>query len=266
MTSYQIAYHEAIKKYHRVLLNKTKKGGFTDAFIRHSAMEVFDSYAGHEVVFMAGNTAAIALDVIDRFNLLFEDNNGFTDDKGKKWQYGDIVLSYSKSKMIVDFYNGAKVIGSSASNSGRASPVRGYSDVVAWFLTEAGHTGLTDDYPVLNGLASLTANRDFGDQILESTPNGKSGFFWDLWNDATDSLKNKFQMGPNGYYTLQYDYQIAVKEGVISKKFIEAEKKNPKVNFAQEYCCEFSSSASSAMQEITKANLTEEGENLSNIL
>lgn len=266
MTTYQITYHESIKKYHRILLNKTKKGAFTEAFIRHTAMEIFGSYAGHEVIFMAGNRAGIALDVMERFNLLFEDNNGFTDNAGKKWQYGDIVLSFSKTNMIMELYNGTKVIGSAASNSGRASPIRGYSDVVAWFLTEAGHTGLTDDYPVLNGLASLTANRDTGDQILESTPNGKRGFFWDLWSDATNKLKNKFQMGPNGYYTLEYDYKIAVKEGVISKKFIESEKKNAKVNFAQEYCCNFTSTSSNALPDIKESDLTEEGEDLSHIL
>ncbi len=267
MTTYQIAYHKAIKKYHKILLNKTKKGAFTEAFIRHTALEVFDSYAGHEVIFMAGNKASIALDVMERFNLLFEDNNGFTDNNGKKWQYGDIVLSFSKTNMVLELYNGTKIIGSAASNSGRASPVRGYSDVVAWFLTEAAHTGLPDDYPVLNGLTSLTANRDYGDQILESTPNGKRGFFYDLWNDATDGLKNTFKMGKNDYYTLQYDYKIAVKEGVISKIFIESEKKNPRVNFAQEYCCDFTSSSSSVVQEITEKNLTDkDGEDLTNIL
>jgi len=266
MTTYQITYHEAIKKYHKILLNKTKKGAFTEAFIRHTAMELFDSYAGHEVVFMAGNRASIALDVMERFNLLFEDNNGFTDNAGKKWRYGDIILSFSKTNMIIEAYNGTKIIGSSASNSGKASPVRGLSDVVAWFLTEAGHTGLNDDYPVINGLTSLTANRNAGDQVMESTPNGKRGFFWDLWNDATDRLKNKFQMGPNGYYTLEYDYKIAVKEGVISNKFIESEKKNPKINFAQEYACNFSSASSNALAEIKETNLTEDGEDLSNIL
>lgn len=264
MTTYQITYHEVIKKYHRILLNKTKKGAFTEAFIRHTAMEIFDTYAGHEVIFMAGNRAGIALDVLNRFDSLFDD--GFTDDSGKKWKYGDIIMSFSKTNMVIELYNGTKIIGSSASNSGKASPIRGYSDVVAWFLTEAAHTGLTDDYPVLNGLASLTANRNDGDQILESTPNGKRGFFWDLWNDATNKLNNIFQMGPNGYYTLQYDYKIAVKEGVISSKFIESEKKNPKVNFEQEYCCNFTSASSNAIQEITDTNLTEEGENLAGIL
>lgn len=244
MTTYQIVYHESIKKYHKILLNKTKKGAFTEAFIRHTAMEVFGKYAGHEIVFMAGNRASIALDVMERFNLLFEDNNGFTDNDGKKWRYNDIVVSFSKTNMLIDFYNDAKVIGSAASNSGKASPVRGLSDVVAYFLTEGAHTGLNDDYPVINGLTSLTANRDDGDQVIETTPNGQRGFFWDFWNDATNSLKDKFQMGKNGWYTLEYDYKIAVKEGVISKKFIESEKKNPRVNFAQEYECDFSSSAS----------------------
>ncbi len=266
MTTYQIAYHQAIKKHHKILLNKTKKGAFTEAFIRHTALEVFDSYAGHEVVFMAGNRASIALDVMERFNLLFEDNNGFTDNAGKKWQYGDIVLSFSKTNMIIELYNGTKIIGSAASNSGKASPVRGLSDVAAWFLTEAAHTGLTDDYPVLQGLASLTSNRDYGVQVMESTPNGKRGFFFDMWNDATNRLKDKFTMGSNGYYTLEYDYKIAVKEGVISKRFIESEKNNPRVNFSQEYECDFTSSASSALTEITSQNKGEEGEDLSNIL
>lgn len=262
MTTYQIAYHESIKKHHKILLNKTKKGAFTEAFIRHTALEVFDSYAGHEVVFMAGNRASIALDVMERFNLLFEDNNGFTDNAGKKWQYGDIVLSFSKTNMIIELYNGTKIIGSAASNSGKASPVRGLSDVVAWFLTEAAHTGLTDDYPVLQGLASLTSNRDYGDQVMESTPNGKRGFFFDMWNDATDGLDNTFRMGSNGYYTLQYDYNIAVKEGVISKRFIESEKKNPRVNFAQEYECDFSSSASGLIPLKEEYYTDEPGEEL----
>jgi len=227
LTTYQITYHNTIKKYHKVLVNKTKKGGFTDGFIRHTATEAFDTYAGHEVVLMAGNKASIALDVLKRFNLLFEDNNGFTDQNGKKWTYGDIVLQFKRSSddMRVEFYNGFKAIGSSASKAGSASPVRGLSDVVMWFLTEAAHTGATDDYPVINGLTSLTANRDYGDEIMETTPNGPRGAFYDIYYDATNGLQDKFQLGSNGWYPMEYDYKIAVKEGVISKKFIERQKK-----------------------------------------
>ena len=256
MTTYQLAYHLAIKKHHRILLNKTKKGAFTEAFIRHTAREVFDSYAGHEVVFMAGNRASIALDVVERFNTLFED--GFNDQNGKHWRYGDVIEKFNKTEMTIKFYNSTKVIGSPATTSGKSSPVRGYSDVVAWFLTEAAHTGASDDYPVLNGLTSLTANRDYGDRIMETTPNGKNGFFWDLWNDGTQGLKkeNLFTMATNGYYLLQYDYRIAVKEGVISQKFIDEEKKDLRVDFAQEYEAKFTSAKSSALPPLEEKSFT----------
>jgi len=258
MTTYQIKYHHSIKKYHKILLNKTKKGAFTEGFIRHAAKEVFDSYAGHEIVIMAGNKASIALDVMERFDALFD--NGLTDYDGKHWRYGDIIEYFNKTEMVVKFYNNTKAIGSPASIGGKASPVRGYSDVVAWFLTEAAHTAPVDDYPILNGLTSLTANRDYGDSILESTPNGKIRIFYDLFNDATEGLqkKNLFTTGPNGWHTLQYDYRIAVKEGVISERFIEQQKKDLRVDFDQEFRCKFTSSKSSALEPLTNENYTEE--------
>lgn len=259
LTTYQITYHNAIKKYHKVLVNKTKKGGFTDGFIRHTATEAFDSYAGHEVVFMAGNKASIALDVLKRFNLLFEENNGFTDQNDKRWTYGDIVLQFKRSPtdMSVEFYNGFKAIGSSASKGGTASPVRGLSDVAMWFLTEAAHTGATSDYRVVDGLTSLTGNRDYGDEIMETTPNGTNGIFYKIFYDATNGLKNKFKIGKNGWYPMEYNYEIAVKEGVLSKVFIERQKKDKRVNFGQEYNCEFTSSANSAFDPLTEDDYTE---------
>jgi len=259
LTTYQITYHETIKKYHKILVNKTKKGGFTDGFIRHTATEAFDSYAGHEVVLMAGNKASIALDVLKRFNLLFEDNNGFTDQNDKRWRYGDIVMQFKRSSddMRVEFYNGFKAIGSSASKAGMASPVRGLSDVVMWFLTEAGHTGATDDYPVINGLTSLTANRDYGDEIMETTPNGPRGAFYDIYYDATNGLKDKFKMGTNGWYPMEYNYEIAVKEGVLSKKFIERQKKDKRINFGQEYNCEFTSTDDAAFRPLDNDDYAE---------
>ena len=265
MTKYQIEYSEAINKYHSILLNKTKKGGFTDAFLRHVAHQVFHRYAGHEVVLVAGNKEPIARDIMTRLYDLFE--NGLIDNNNIHWTRDQLIPSFTKVPLLMRWFNGTKIIGSTASKSGKASPVRGYSDVICWFITEAAFTGVNDDYPILNGLTSLTANRDDGDRILESTPNGRSGFFHDIAMDSTENMKHKFEMGPNGYYYMEYDYIEAVNAGVISKAFIEQEKKNPRIDFDQEYCCAFTTSAHAAFQPLSDENFQEEEvEDLSKLL
>jgi len=258
ITPYQQEYHDSINKYNMIILDKTKKGGFTDAFLRHSAIETFDHYAGHEILFMAGNSSQIALDLLDRFNLLFEDENGFTDYDGKKWGYGDLISDVHRSlPMNIMFTNGTKAIFMPASKNSKAQSVRGLSDVAMWYITEAAHVGLQDDYPVINGLTSLTANRDAGHRILESTPNGRRGFFHDIYMEATINQKQKFKIGPNGYYPMFYDYKIGVKYGVISKKFIQLEKKNPKIDFAQEYEGQFTSTYNAALPPLEQQNFTD---------
>lgn len=256
MTKYQIEYSEAINKHHSVILNKTKKGGFTDGFLRHVAHQIFNRYAGHEVVLVAGNKEPIARDIMSRLYEMFE--NGLTDDNGIHWTQEQLIPSFTKSPLLMKWFNGTKIIGSTASKSGKASPVRGYSDVICWFITEAAFTGVNNDYPILNGLTSLTANRDDGDRILESTPNGRSGFFYDLAMDASENLKHKFEMGPNGFYYMEYDYHHAIDAGVISKSFIESEKKNTRIDFDQEYCCAFTSSSNAAFAPLEDRNFQEE--------
>lgn len=261
ITPYQQEYHDSINKYNMIILTKTKKGGFTDAFLRHTAIETFDRYAGHEMLLMAGNSAQIALDLLDRFNLLFEDNNGFTDYDGKRWSYGDLISQVHRSSpMNMIFTNGTKAIFMPASKNSKAQSVRGLSDVVMWYITESAHVGLQDDYPVINGLTSLTANRDYGHRILESTPNGRRGFHFDMDMQATNYKKQQFTVGPNGYYAMEYDYKIALKYGVISKKFIELEKKNPKIDFEQEYCCKYTSTYNAALPPLVDSNFTAESE------
>lgn len=265
MTQYQIDYAAAINKYHRVVVNKTKKGGFTDAFLRHVAHQLFYRYAGHEVMLVAGNKEPIARDVMNRLYELFE--NGITDDNDTHWTREQLITNFTKSPLVMKFFNGTTIIGSTASKSGKSSSFRGYSDVCAWFITEAAFTGVNDDYPILNGLTSLTANREDGDMILESTPNGRSGFFYDLSFDASNKLQNKFEVGSNGFYYCEWDYHHAVDAGVISASFIEEEKKNPRIDFEQEYCCAFTSSSNAAFAPLEPGNFQEEDvEDLSKLL
>jgi len=270
VTSYQQKYHDAINTHHKVILNKTKKGGFTEAFLRHCSLEIFRKYAGHEIVYMAGNKASIALDGLNRLNDIFEFNNGFKDDNGKKWRYGDLIERFNKTDMEIVFYNNTKVKGFAATISGRAVPVRGLSDVAAWFLTESAHVGAVDDSHIITGLTSLTANRDHGDEVLESTPNGRGGFHYDYWREATgignvnkkkigpNGETNLFSVGSNGYYPMLYDYTHAVKAGVISKKFIEGEKKKKFIDFEQEYMGHFTTSKGNAYEPTTDADYHDE--------
>jgi len=265
MTSYQIKYSEMINQHHRVIVNKTKKGGFTDAFLRHVAHQIFDRYAGHEVMLVAGNKEAIARDLMNRLYELFE--NGIEDDNGYHWDREQLIPSFTKTPLVMKWWNGTTVIGSTASKSGKSSSFRGYSDVVAWFITEAAFPGVNDDYPILNGLTSLTANREDGDMILESTPNGRTGFFYDLSMDASDNLKQKNALGKNGFYYMEIDYTQAVAEGVIAKAFIEHEKKNPRIDFDQEYCCAFTSSSNAAFLPLEASYFQEDSvEDLSGLL
>ncbi len=265
MTPYQIKYADVINQYHRVIVNKTKKGGFTDAFLRHVAQQVFYRYSGHEVMLVAGNKEPIARDVMNRLFMLFE--NGITDDMGLHWTRDQLIINFTKSPLVMKFWNGTTIIGSTASKSGKSSSFRGYSDVIAWFITEAAFTGVNDDYPILNGLTSLTANREDGDMILESTPNGRTGFFYDLSMDASNNLKKKNSVGENKFYYMEIDYLDAVKYGVISKEFIELEKLNPRIDFKQEYCCAFTTSSNAAFAPLDSANFQEEAiEDLSNLL
>ena len=199
---------------------------------------------------MAGNKGSVALTLLERLNAFFEESEGFRDCDGVKWRYGDIIETFNRSNdMKIRFYNGTTIYATAASKNGRAQSLRGFADVKAVFLTEAAHTGVLDDNPIITGITPLTANFTDGDIILESTPQGKRGFFYDMWIDSTKDRKQKFTVGPNNYYSLEYDYTHAVKANIISQQFIDDERRNPRIDFSQEYECNFSTSMSAAFEE-----------------
>ena len=238
MTEYQIQYEFEVEKHHNVILNKTRKGGFTEARIRAIARQVFNRYAGHDVMIVAGNELNIAIEVLDRFDELFE--NGITDKDGRHWPYGKIIKRYVKSPQpVVEFYNGTRVFCFAASKSGKAQSFRGPDDVISIFMTEAAHSGAIDDYPIYNALTPNLANRPDGDLVFESTPNGKRGFYYDVWMDAI--------VGKNHYHTLEVNWERAVKAGVLSIEYVEKQRKDPRVDFEQEYCCKFTTTKRAAI-------------------
>lgn len=240
MTPYQVEYNRLVNEHHKLIVNKTRKGGFTDAHIRTIAQNIFGRYAGHDTMIVSGNELTIAKEILLRFSELFE--QGFTDEKGMRWKYDDLIIKYvTHPQPVVEFYNGARVFCFATVKNGQSQSFRGPDDIISIFLSEAAHIGITDDSVIYDALYPNLANRDDGDFVLESTPNGKRGFFYDVWQDAIK--------GKNAFYPYQVNYEEPVRCGVLSKKFIEEQKYDSRIDFEQEYCCKFTSSSNAIFTE-----------------
>jgi len=225
---YQIEYFDAIQNHHKVILNKSRKIGATETALRSIAYNCFGRYAGHNVMIVAGNNQAQADVFLERFCELFSD--GFDDLEGKKFSFSEIIVSRRKSEVV--FWNGTRV----RTYSARPESLRGPEDVVCVYISEAAHINLVDDSKVYNALHPNVANISDADFIIESTPNGKRGFFWSLFTCD------------NEYCKLEQSYGVSLGK-LISKEFIESEKNNHTIDFEQEYCSAFTSSLTAVFKE-----------------
>lgn len=248
MTPYQIDYHNSIQKHHKVIVNKSRKIGITEAAIRSIALNCFDRYQGHDVMMVAGNELNIAREILLRLYELFQDKPklgyAFEDNDGNKWKESDLIrrASVNGQHPIIEFKNDTRVFCFAASRSGKSQAFRGTDDIVAILLSEAAHTGMLEDQPIMNALQPNLANRDDADFILESTPNGRRGFFFHYWMDL---MEGKMK----GWITKEWDYHYGLDAKVLSEKYLRSEKANIRVDFNQEYCCKFTSTVSGVFRE-----------------
>ena len=90
------------------------------------------------------------------------------------------LLDYSASADCVKFSNGSRVL---SLPSGNPSALRGYS-AQAILLDECAFIERPDD--VFAAIAPTLPRDPDAELIVASTPAGKSGFFWKLWNEASD--------------------------------------------------------------------------------
>ncbi|MGI0010385.1 MAG: terminase large subunit domain-containing protein, partial [Nitrosopumilaceae archaeon] len=177
---YQIKFDGMINTYHKVLLNKSRKIGATEIALRSIAKNCFFRYSGYDIMIVAGNRQHQADRLLDRFNKLFW--NGFTDLNGTKWNYSDIIIKKTNSSL--EFFNGTTI------HTFPAVPeaLRGSENVICVLLDEAAHFKLLDDRIIYDALEPNIANTE-GDFICISTPNGKRGFFHDLWFEENEYHK-----------------------------------------------------------------------------
>jgi hypothetical protein len=292
MSQFQVDYHEAIQDFHWVIPAKSRKIGATDTAITSIALNVFDRYAGHDCMIVAGNEVRIAKEILLRFYEFFEDKThedgeyafkqiepeyleaGYTwqeaQAKGQKWYFNDIVKSARLSQdPVVEFRNGHRTFAFAASKQEKSQSFRGTDDVIAILVSEAAHTGMKNDQPIMNALEPNLAQRDDADFILESTGNGRRGFYFRYWQQVMENLSKEFnirqdkhqqivdelhrlwregkKMPQIDWFPLMWDVNVGIKEGIISEKFIEKEKRNPEIDFEQEYMCKFTSTYTSAI-------------------
>ena len=90
------------------------------------------------------------------------------------------LLDYSASADSVKFSNGSRIL---SLPSGNPSALRGYS-AQAILLDECAFIERPDD--VFAAIAPTLTRDPEAELIVASTPAGKSGFFWKLWNEASD--------------------------------------------------------------------------------
>jgi hypothetical protein len=234
MLDYQIKYNDWWNKYHKLMFNKSRKIGATETAFRTILQNCYGAYMGHNVMIIAGNRQRQANKILQEFkNLLYGPNDkGWKDLNGEVWKFEDLVDTHSAS--LVRLASGVEI----ETYPGDATAVRGPANIRCVFITEAAHFDLVDDSEVYNALRPLAANDPNVDFILETTPNGKRGFFYDQW-----------VMEGNFYKKLEINYEPALAAGLLTNEFIQQEKKNPRVDFEQEYNCKFTSTRNAAIIE-----------------
>lgn len=221
---YQDELDRIINQYHRVLLNKSRKIGATEIVLRSIAKNSFGRYTSGDVMIVAGNRQRQADRLLDRFERLFW--NGFTDLNGEHWKYSDIITKKASSSL--EFFNGTTV------HTFPATPeaLRGSENVVCVLLDEAAHFKLVDDRVIYDALEPNIANTE-GDFICISTPNGRRGFFYDLWRED------------NEYYKLAQPYTVSCGL-LLSESYIRSKKNDLRIDFEQEFNCQFTTSQNAA--------------------
>jgi len=286
LTPYQLQYQDVIDTYHKVIVNKSRKIGATELVNRGIAKNVFGRYKEHDIMTVAGNQLSVAREIILRFDELFQDKRhpdglmyAFEAD-GVKWHHDELIRKSSvHSQMpMIEFRNDTRLFAFAASKSGQSQSFRGPDDVICIFLSEAAHVGMVEDAPLITALAPNLANRDDADFIMESTPNGKRGFYYAYWQAMMDKLKEIYGVVKVGdemqllkklwadknpprmlYYPLQWDCNEGIKHGVLSEQYIKDQIEDPEVDHEQEYFCKFTTTKSAAL-DLSALQYLDEGE------
>ena len=225
---HQFQIRDAVRNHHRVIVNKSRKIGSTETHLRIIAEGCYNQYMNHNGIIIFGNRQNEANKKLDEFDSLF--HNIWTDLNGKRWSYGDLVMNKKSNKL--ELYSGVTI----ETYPAEPTALRGPANVKFVLFSEAAHINRLSDAKVYTAAHPLVANDDTADFMMESTPNGKRGFFHNLF------------VAENEYTKLNFSYEVALGK-LFSQDFIDSEKNNPEIDFEQEYCCKFSTTSGSVFKD-----------------
>lgn len=228
MLPHQIIMRDYVRKKHRTIVNKSRKIGSTETHLRIIAEGCFNQYMNHNGIIVFGNRQNEANKKLDEFENLFHDP--WIDLDGRKWKYDDLVMNKKSNKL--ELYSGVTI----ETYPAEPTALRGPANVKFVLFSEAAHINRISDAGVYTAVHPLMANDDTADFMMESTPNGKRGFFHNLFTHE------------NEYTKMEFPYHVALGT-LLTEQFIESEKNNPEIDFEQEYMCKFSTTSGSVFKD-----------------
>lgn len=235
---YHLEYHDVIAQYNDVILNKSRKIGATQSVLKSIYYFTLTGfYARHNGIIIAGNRQAQANEFIARMVDLIKGKQ-YTLEDGSTVSWDHFIHKYSANK--IEFFNGFELYALPASPE-----FGGMENVALVFFSEAAKTKLNDDRPVYSAFKPVVATMPEHHFILESTPNGRRGFFYEIWMRCQQQLANG---ETPDYYPLEIPYTRALGT-VLSPEVVEKDKRDPTLDFEQEYCCKFTTSLNAAFKE-----------------
>lgn len=229
LMDYQRDFFKAIEhtEHHKFILLKSRQIGCTELILRILAYRCFNKYAGGNIIIIAGTRELTTKVIVQRFKNLF---------------YNISHEIANSTDLTIELKNGTVITGY-PSNS---DSIRGLTKISAIFLDEAAHFNLIDDSKVMNSVEPIVET-NHSDLFMISTPNGPSGFFYDIYTSDTNYLK------------FEYDIWEAV-GWIYSKAKAEEMLQDPIHDTDQEYLNKFTTGRDSIWGEITDEHRTDEEE------
>ena len=229
LMQYQKEFFKAIENtdHHKYFVNKARQIGMTELILRILAFRCFNKYAGGNILIIAGTRELTTKAIIQRFKNLF---------------YSISHEIVNSNDLTIELRNGTVITGY-PSNS---DSIRGLTKISAIFMDESAHYNLINDSKVMDAVQPIVETNK-SDLFMISTPNGPSGFFYDIHTTDNDYLK------------FEYDIWEAV-GWIYSKSKAEEMLQDPIHDTDQEYLNKFTTGRDSIWGEITDAHRTDEEE------